>query len=577
MSYFGQDSNPNINADRAFGQTFMPADLLALDRIYSPQGFGSRNAFAGDTVYGFNTNISREKSLVWHEFANVLQEQIPAYRARAAYTIADGSGRNSLNLSQFSGDQRIDLRPTDPSRSTLYASDILGGRGNLLIAAGTTIRDAIGGGGNDIFFGNAADNSFWGGGGNDLFWDSPGNNVYRGGAGDGDRVYFFRGLSDFYYDLSSGGVNLGCIATGDVKTVFNCVEWFHFGSQRIGDRTSFSNVLSYADIVGLASSAGPKAPQLVLRAGAKPLGAERITNNNILSVSGLLSGAAWQYSIDAGLNWLLGSGSSLALNDGSYRDGQVQVRQILNGALSPAAASFAAFTIKTTAPEPRIAGVGRRNQVNAAGNRRQIRGLGVDPFTKVEIVSGSSVLGVTSSNSKGLFSYTLTPENIKKLGQGGRKSVLAVQVDAAGNTGRSSSPLFRINTTRGSKQRDLLTGEAKRRDTFLWGSLDQTPLKRYDTITNYESRDRLRIQGKRYRTKLNSLEGRARRLNANQINRVLGRRDFTADGAAAFQVRGMDGTFIALNNGRSGFQANRDGLIFLEGFDMRRNNPAQIL
>ncbi len=255
----------------------------------------------------------------------------------------------------------------------------------------------------------------------------------------------------------------------------------------------------------------------------------------------------------------------------------MQVRQVAGTATVSEASEQLRFSLKTSAPDPRITGIGRNNQITATTKRRTIKGLQADPLTDVELFSGRTQLGSTTSNSSGQFSYTLTPDNIEKLGQGTGKRIRASQIDGAGNTGSSSNETFQINTTRGSDRRDLLTGERKSRDTFRWRQLQHSPVKRYDTVTNYESMDRLRIRGSRYRTTLENSEGRIKKLNRKQINQLLGKRDFVADSTAAFQVRGMGGTFIAFNDGRPGFQANRDGLVFLEGFSLGGANTVTVL
>ena len=53
MSYFSQSENTSINASFAFLSNFNVNDLIALNDIYSPQGFSLDNAFVGDTTLEF--------------------------------------------------------------------------------------------------------------------------------------------------------------------------------------------------------------------------------------------------------------------------------------------------------------------------------------------------------------------------------------------------------------------------------------------------------------------------------------------------------------------------------------------
>jgi hypothetical protein len=223
MSYFSQLENSNINASYAFPATPMVADWIALDRKYSKYGYGINQAFRGDTIYGYNTNISSQTSAVWNQFIDIaLNGAIRNYSGSpgAAFTIVDGAGHDTLDLSGYGGAQLIDLRPSDVNNIHPYASNILGRVGNLTIAPNTIIEDAKGGNGDDTFIGNNANNNFWGNGGNDTFWDSRGNNVYRGGAGI-DKVYFEYDFSNYLVSTRSDHLVIACNTTGFTKTVFD--------------------------------------------------------------------------------------------------------------------------------------------------------------------------------------------------------------------------------------------------------------------------------------------------------------------------------------------------------------------
>ena len=67
MSYIDQTENTSITADKAYLSSFMAADLIAIDDLYSSFGYGISNAFNGDTTYGFNTNIASSTSAIFNE------------------------------------------------------------------------------------------------------------------------------------------------------------------------------------------------------------------------------------------------------------------------------------------------------------------------------------------------------------------------------------------------------------------------------------------------------------------------------------------------------------------------------
>lgn len=243
MSYFSQTENSTVPASFAYLQTPMAVDWMALQDIYGDQSyggtvFGTNNAFLGDTVYGFNTNISAGTSRIWSQFAS--------FAGATASTIVDAGGIDTLDFSGFSATQLINLAPTSRFATAPSISNIGGLTGNLTLAEGTIIENAIGGAGADTFFGNAADNLFSGNAGNDVFNDSAGNDTYLGGSGQ-DTVLFNGLFSGFSFSLS--GIFLEVVNTA-VDLVDSTVEWLGFD-----DRT-----LGFAEIVaGLTVNTAPVA------------------------------------------------------------------------------------------------------------------------------------------------------------------------------------------------------------------------------------------------------------------------------------------------------------------------------
>lgn len=203
MSYFSQTENTDVNATGAYLQTPMAVDWIALQDIYGDQSYGgttygTQNAFTGDTVYGFNTNITSAESNIWAEFAN--------YADVTASTIIDADGIDTLDVSGYSADQMIDLTVSEPTATTATIMDIGGLTGNLTLAAGTVIENAVGGTGNDLIIGNNELNTLSGGdgddeirggvgkdtilgdGGNDYLKGENGNDLMWGGEGDDELL-----------------------------------------------------------------------------------------------------------------------------------------------------------------------------------------------------------------------------------------------------------------------------------------------------------------------------------------------------------------------------------------------------
>ncbi|WP_289042057.1 M10 family metallopeptidase C-terminal domain-containing protein [uncultured Aliiroseovarius sp.] len=223
MSYFPQTDNPNIRASYAEVQTFMAADLLALDRMYGKQSydgktFGTSNAFTDHTIYGFNSTISTSDDPVFGRMAE--------FGTQKAYTIADGGGWDTLDFSGWSANQLINLTISSAASGAPTLSNIGGLVGNLALAVGTVIERAIGGQGNDKIIGNQTSNGLFGGGGNDRLYGQSGSDKVYGNAGN-DKLYAAAGN-----DLYDGGAGSDWIVFSGASRVF--VDLGHTGPQNTG-------------------------------------------------------------------------------------------------------------------------------------------------------------------------------------------------------------------------------------------------------------------------------------------------------------------------------------------------------
>ncbi len=176
MSYFSQDENPTVDADWAHVIGPMAADLLAFDDLYGVYGFGTAAAFAGNTVWGFNSNISTAVSEAYGNLVSYIQNN--------TFTLIDGGGRDTVNFSGFSQDQLIDLRMSGPNDTGPTTSNIGGSVGNMSLAVGTVIERAIGGRGDDFIYGNTVGNHLVGGRGSDHIFGGRGNDRMFGGGGE---------------------------------------------------------------------------------------------------------------------------------------------------------------------------------------------------------------------------------------------------------------------------------------------------------------------------------------------------------------------------------------------------------
>lgn len=147
-------------------------------------------------------------------------------------------------------------------------------------------------------------------------------------------------------------------------------------------------------------------------------------------------------------------------------------------------------------------------------------------------------------------------------------------------TGNGRNNIFKGNSAAnrlsGLLGADVLTGGGNTdRDVFSVTALNESLLGAgdgFDRITDFNRNDRLSVPMTVRARKLTSSMGTAASLTAPAINAVLSPAKFGANSVAAFQVSGRVGTFIAMNDGRPGFQAQSDGLLLLNNYAISSPN-----
>jgi hypothetical protein len=102
-------------------------------------------------------------------------------------------------------------------------------------------------------------------------------------------------------------------------------------------------------------------------------------------------------------------------------------------------------------------------------------------------------------------------------------------------------------------------------------------LSGFDISTDFNSRDRLFIPFDVEAATLAASAGNILTLNSAGIAGLLSPSTFAANTASAFTATGQAGTFIALNDGRAGFQSDSDAVIFLQGFTISPSNVVELV
>ena len=124
-------------------------------------------------------------------------------------------------------------------------------------------------------------------------------------------------------------------------------------------------------------------------------------------------------------------------------------------------------------------------------------------------------------------------------------------------------------------QQDTLTGTTGA-DIFLlpqlsWSLLGADGDQTYDTLTGFQSTDRIQLSGRAFNAKLTTSSGVAPSLTGQDVTSILSP-TWAANSARAFTVAGSAGTFVALNDSQLGYQAESDAVLFLQGYSISSIN-----
>ena len=149
------------------------------------------------------------------------------------------------------------------------------------------------------------------------------------------------------YDYSLDGGASWSTGGGSSFTVTGNGERLATVRQNIGQQHSAtSNALAF-----VLDTTPPKALTFALSNDSGTSASDGISSVGTVTVSGLESGATWQYSTNGGTTWSSGTGTSFTLAEASYAAGSVKVRQIDKAGNTGAASSNpASITIDATAP-----------------------------------------------------------------------------------------------------------------------------------------------------------------------------------------------------------------------------------
>ena len=137
--------------------------------------------------------------------------------------------------------------------------------------------------------------------------------------------------ADLFASLSTA-VAVQTVVQGDLGTQLAAGQTTGLPTDRdalstLTQQLDVSQLQLTVDQAATADTTPPPTPSLALAVDTGSNSSDGISTNGQVRVRGLEAGAVWEYSIDGGTQWSLGSGYSFTLAVGTYAAGQVRARQ----------------------------------------------------------------------------------------------------------------------------------------------------------------------------------------------------------------------------------------------------------
>jgi hypothetical protein len=190
----------------------------------------------------------------------------------------------------------------------------------------------------------------------------------------------------------------------------------------------------------------PSAMGVQLAVDTGLLDTDGITNNGSVNISNLEETGTWEYSINSGATWSVGSETDFGLDQGVYEANTILVRQIdAAGNIGPSSAITRKLVVDTSAVGLSISQVAGDGVVNIA---EQANGVTISGFAEANasvLVTWGAVTKTVNAGQDGAWSADYLPSQVPSDGQ---YDIEAVQTDIAGTVSDGVIRPVSVNTVR---------------------------------------------------------------------------------------------------------------------------------
>ena len=194
-----------------------------------------------------------------------------------------------------------------------------------------------------------------------------------------------------------------------------------------GNTSEISTAVTYT-----FDTSAPTTPSLTLASDTSISASDSLTSNATINVSGLESGATWQYQVDNGTTWLTGTASSFTASEGTH---SYSVRQTDVAGNTSTQSVAVIYTLDTSAVAPTLslaADTGPNSTDGLTNNPTiVVTGLESGAVWQYKVDSTGTWTTATASGTSATFTAMSGPH-----------SYVVQQSDVAGNTSTPNTPVI---------------------------------------------------------------------------------------------------------------------------------------